>query len=873
MRLLGASRLTVLGLSCLWTISVHAQFYAPETEYHDSVQRVYPVEAARVLAWRANQETNQIAEVTYTVSTATNGATVWHFSWLDKAGKPVKTAQVEYAAAVLKQGPVFYREVMRQLLVSGWVAMPSLKTDEATTAFWKGAEQAAVSREESLDRAFALVSTAAKQTDGMWAPQLAGLLVHTTLPCFGGSVSLDEQMIARGAAWLALTEKSCSNDLPQLWSPILFMAGRGRVASEIWRKERVSNEKDGPVAAWNLLLKGPTTKESYLFAIESKSKSLAMAMLAYDVQLNGSGNLLAEMIEPWMGSGKALGGLHNYAPLFAVCSGVGGGHIMDGAWPVWQRNAWVYLLLRHHDGSNEGFDITSALDGVTNAVGQLPKSYGEEDACLYGFKEMAPLIQMGQKEGVGKLRPTAVATLRDLLNYGWEMTGLQMGARHYFVNRRWGVPEHAKPIFETVTGQVTGLYPFFKNAQDAHLYNYQECLFRLQRVCGNYSFTGYSRNPFCGDELTTNRCAEVFMKRRWLCAGDFDWQARSLYEEGRIDLIGALVDSIREEAGPMGAAAALSYFTSIRRDQVGQLAPRIDTWTAKLAEELPQPSRLSIRAVWQREFVDKPLLDTARELERLYWQNPDCELEDWIFLYYAKAGAFNAARRFYLESRENLLDSVKTSNALGQYAYLVGYIKNDGSLRAMALEDSRSGSRSDMILHIWDAAIRDDRIELASQAEEMFRRYDQEDGPKSLSGKLKRFLPLLPALTDVNDPKHKQAVIFFGNDPGFVILRWLWIDKFKLSKDDAIAFLGGRETDATRRVMVSYLNGNVAETLSAAEALMHQSGTSAQACIVARYLGMKTAKNAAEPVVADLKPAGATSARAAVLARLAEKQK
>jgi len=39
----------------LLTISSFAQFYAPETEFHDRVQRFFPVEAARVLAWRANQ--------------------------------------------------------------------------------------------------------------------------------------------------------------------------------------------------------------------------------------------------------------------------------------------------------------------------------------------------------------------------------------------------------------------------------------------------------------------------------------------------------------------------------------------------------------------------------------------------------------------------------------------------------------------------------------------------------------------------------------------------------------------------------------------------------------------------------------------------
>ncbi|MGD0016829.1 MAG: hypothetical protein ABSC38_04860, partial [Verrucomicrobiia bacterium] len=317
----------------------------------------------------------------------------------------------------------------------------------------------------------------------------------------------------------------------------------------------------------------------------------------------------------------------------------------------------------------------------------------------------------------------------------------------------------------------------------------------------------------------------------------------------------------------------LQYFTSIRRDQLGPLSSKVGDWMPKLAEQLPQPTKLYMNAVWQKEFAERPLLDTARELERLYWQNPDCGMEDWVFLYYAKAGAFDAARRFYLEARENLLDSVTTSHVLGHYAYLVGYLKNDASLCEMALEDSRSGSAGDMQLHIWDAAIRDDRKELKKQVDEMFERYDREKGPKSRSARLQQFLPLLSALANASYPKHNRAISYFGNDPDWVILRWLWIEKFKLPKDDAIAFLGGRETDAPRHVMVCYLDGDTARTQLAAEALMHKLGISAEQCILVRLLSMRLSKDVKEPNVPDLKPKGASSARAAVLARLAKKRK
>jgi hypothetical protein len=475
---------------------------------------------------------------------------------------------------------------------------------------------------------------------------------------------------------------------------------------------------------------------------------------------------------------------------------------------------------------------------------------------------------MGQKEGVSKLAPTAVATARDLLNYGWEMAGLQMGARYHFVSDYWGVPERAKPILDTVTSNVQGLYPFFKNSADANLYNYQECLLRLQHVSSIYNFSGWSPNPFQTPWTTTNS-ASIFVKRCWLRPELFDWQARSLWDDNRFDLIEKVVDSAQQEEGPPGAVAVLRYVNSIRQDLRASL-PKAQEWMSASVEQLPQPTRTGVYATWNTKFSGKSLLQIAEELEKLYWQNPDSKMEDWVFLYYAKAGAFNAARRFYKESHGNLLDPVYTSNGLGHYAFILGYLLNDASLRQMALEDSASASYDDMILHMWDAAIQDSRAELANQVDELIERYEKDKGPKAFGAQLKEFLPLLPALANAKDPKHSEAISYFGKDTICVTLRWIWIEKFKLSKEDAIAFLGGRETDAPRHVLICYLDGDAEKTLQACNELMHRNDANAEQSILAKYLCDKLAKTK-ELDVPELKPADASSARTAVLARLAEK--
>ena len=178
-----------------------------------------------------------------------------------------------------------------------------------------------------------------------------------------------------------------------------------------------------------------------------------------------------------------------------------------------------------------------------------------------------------------------------------------------------------------------------------------------------------------------------------------------------------------------------------------------------------------------------------------------------------------------------------------------------------------------MQLQLWDAAIRDNRNELQELTDGLIERYESDQGPKAQGAKLKKFLPLLPALADPRNAKHGEAIGNFGNDPNWVILRWLWIEKFKLSKDDAITFLGGRETDAGRHAMVSYLEGDVEGTRAAVEALMHHTNIAQEQCVLARFLSMKLSKDVKEPVVADMKPKDAVSARAAVMARLTGQQK
>src|SRR5208283_1487228 len=193
---------------------------------------------------------------------------------------------------------------------------------------------------------------------------------------------------------------------------------------------------------------------------------------------------------------------------------------------------------------------------------------------------------------------------------------------------------------------------------------------------------------------------------------------------------------------------------------------------------------------------------------KLYWKNPDCGLEDRVFRDYAYVGAFKSARRFYTEARTNIIDPVEFSNRLGLMAYVTAYLSKDEAMRQMVLEDSKSGSFNDMCLRIWDAALRDDTAELEQNIRDLIERYETQKGPESRGRRLLGFLPLLPALRDPQHADHEKALHYFGRDDSWLILRWLWIEKFNVKSPDAVTFLGGGGTDTYRHLLVCYLDGD-----------------------------------------------------------------
>lgn len=864
----------VIGLFCFSsTFEARAQFYAPETEYHDKVQRLFVVELARVLAWRENLHDGKIQEITYSVTVNTNGVTTWKLKWLGLDGKPVQTVEVHYPNQLLLEGPQFYREVFKQEWSdTKWAALPKISRQELSQRFWSGADKSGMSREEGLDAMFKLVDTKPNVPEEEYAPELAGTMSHTALPSLAGGVTVDAMLLSRAAAWLSLSEAmlgKAESPPDEEWAPILFMAGRENAAVALWGKSAGfhNNGKDVPqfYSWWNFFLGSPSAKAVFLFATDPAHRPFAMPMLVYYARTQGLGETLSDVIYPlYHDEQDRIYRLHNYGPYFALHTGISGGRILEGAWPALSRKAWVETLRKF---SPTDLDYTNYQPTLNNIVATaLVRPAGEADNSLAGLKAAAPLLELGYEQGEGKLIPVATLTARDLLNYGWEMNGLQMGSRYIFVNNYWGVYDLAKSIFDAATRDIQGQSPFFKNDFQKSAFDLQSTLFRLQMIDGLGWMVGADVHPFSKDMNDTN-AARLFYKRCWLRPYDVRWQAWTLCCAQQRDDMVQMLKQYHQECGPLSDVVSLEYI----RDWFTQSqAGRVDGLTAleeQLADSIPVPIPLKINALYEKRYAHMSNLDRAREFEKLFWQDPDSGLEERIITGYIAAGAFDSAKRFYLEIRKLLDLGVGFSNNTGPQLWTIGFLEKDENLMITALKDSDTGSYMAMLTAFWNFAAHDDSQGMEQQMDELTERYESQEGPESTGRILKGFVPLIPALKDPNSPDHEKALDYFGKSNKGLVLRVVLILKYGLTKDDAIRLLGGPETDRFRHVVVLYLE-NDSSDMREAFLDFNKNSSSDSAWVIACWLAHKLLDPSGTITDQDLKTPGAQTIRAAVLEKL-----
>jgi hypothetical protein len=859
--------------------SAGGQSRLPDTEFHDFIQRSFVVELARVLAWRQNRTQEKIVEIVYDVAIDRDRTTRWHVKWLDSKGKPIREASISYPENLLVQGPAFYRTVFDQMCGTDWPASGTNSVDSVVADFWKGAEFTGLSRAESLRAAFKLMGREPLPPEQQYAPQLAGLLTHTALHSFGYAVTLDGVVLARAAAWLCVSESLAgggAGKTDSLWSPLLFLAGREQAAAALWKKSPIPSAMPN---WWELMLSRPASRDVFLFATDPQRHRFAMPFLAYRARMELSdAQNLGRVIGPIFNDEQAtLFRLHDYSAMVDRDTGIAGGRALEGLWPALARKAWVEMLSEFSPGT---LDYRGYVDDLKRAQTELEKIWPpepgeawESDLSLIGFDAVSPLLEHGYAEGWGRLIPVATVTARDLLNFGWEMTGVQMGRRHMFVNEAWSVPERAAKIADTVLPQVSGMDAFFKLKSYKQAKRLLNNVDRLQGVDLLGYRLGLDFVHAASDQSAIGDRAELFYRRCWLRAAQIKHQCRTLWNSGAGDRLVGFADRVHAEGGTLCDADMLRTFLftlkSADTELELQFAGKHET-EERLGRALPHcPSLLMEIAAKRGRRENAGDFEVAQQLERLFWQRPGAYDYAAVFRAYVRAHAYDAAKRFYAQCESVVDDRVGFSNAMGPQRFTLAMMEGDVAGMRAAQRASATGSGAEMIMNIVACAVRDDIAAMQAQLDAMSQRYDREgdeDFKESMAArqKLRDFIPLIPALRDATHADRQKALDFFAKDKYWPTLQWVLTRNCRLGAADAVRFLGGRETDPERRLMVCYLlkdKPGFAIAYGEADAGKWQT----MAFVVAHYLRNELL---AVPVPAeqpDLMPPGAQSITQAVL--------
>ncbi|HSU55310.1 MAG TPA: hypothetical protein VLT36_14735, partial [Candidatus Dormibacteraeota bacterium] len=827
-----------------------AQFYAPRTEFHDPVQRVFIVEAARILAWWNEPYGSTVSEITYDVTTRPDQTTIWSVHWLGANGKSLKDSAVNYPADLLKQGPEFYRTVWKQLSAGEWKKSPDLDPAQVNERYWRGAAKSGLSREENVLTAERMLFGFEKKQPADWMPELAGLLSHSALACYSERTSLDAVLLARGAAWLAMMEQG-SSKLDRLWAPILFQAGREKAGAKLW--EAPSEPQTPQQAGWSIWVRQPPSRELFAFAVPATNWPMAMPMLAWDAKVNSSGPALAALADDLFGKSK-LPLLHNYAPLFTLETSVRGGQLTEGFWPVYSRMAWLRLLGSFPAKTNEYRAYLGLVRTATNDINRIAPNAQMLEACLRGFMETAPVLKLAAEQGVGSLSPTAVATTRDLLNYGWEMAGWQFGARYEFLLNRTAGEQSAEPINRIVTADLPSLRPFFVRQQRARISGYNDYLKRLEMVEGLGGLVGPSPPPPDTGE-TEAQAAVRFARSAWLRPGDLSAQTRALWDEDGAAEVDRIIHTYQEQGGALDACAVLGFLEDLDPEERRKL-PDAKDLQATLGEALPQPTLVQADALFEKKYRSLDNFTRAQEYEKLYWQNPDGGLERRAIYNYIISGSFKAAKRFYMQARAYFNDPTRVSAFVGRQIYIMALFLHDEPLRKQALKDSECGSRADYLMRIWEAGLHDDLVLMEKTARELSQRYEQREHGFGMGTRLLEFIPMMHSLREPNDPKREDALDFFDGDPRWEMLAYIILEKLRVSRDDFVRLLGGREVRTPmKEMMLAYFDKDQPKALEAFTRLTESSGARNEQIVLAALLYNKLHPLSEPHEEPDLKPA------------------
>jgi hypothetical protein len=806
----------VFGLA---TLSLRAQFYAPDVCMHDAAQRLFVVEAARVLAWIENKQDPKVADVRWEVDGSVTGETEWRLSWLNAEGEELRAETLSYGEKELTQGGDFYRRIWKVLRKQADMKEDQRQVDSELLlrSFWPDPNSIGVNRMSGVLAAVDWARNKKPIEQAADAVALAGILMHSAHSILVDSCQLDYLLLARSAAWLCMAEELAGVRLEPAWATLMYLAGREKPAAALWQSVQL-DEKAPLVARWwdEVLRKRPVSmRELVEFAAEKGNAQWGLTFLLAHLQMdNAHATELSRVIA--LLYGKQLNEWHDLGPVMIRTLGVSGPQNFYGLMPTLSRVSWLQTLghVASPEAGGQRSDITedaaSALQAVLND--------GVNDSGCKGLVAAAPLILLGEKiPARNSMAPIGSASTDDLLVYGWDMTVHTMEAWMRFMNSMLGVASQAQVIRDVCMEAVPSLGFWVDVIGQTKAVKYPGDWRRLE-----FFQTDKLARPAVywvaggtGDAYS-DPVPERPPLRNWLKRGSLGFfHAVVINREGfEKSNFWQWVDLLVAEGGECHAVELVRFLdrplftapTAVAKVPAGVLE--------RLRKETPNATALHryARVLAARAGIVDDFMDFSQELERSFWQAPGSDALAEIFEGYIRANATDAAKRFYGQVLPMMGNSLSFSNFMATRRWVLAWWDNDADAMAAAAQDAPSFSGYDIQKQVMQLILTDEISSAQSLLEAGITRYPQRDpGKPSDMMLLNELLPDLTVLAKLDHPSREKVLNSFGDRTGWLTLRFALAKKFDLSEDDGIRFLGGKDQDGlVGRALCAYWAGDKA---------------------------------------------------------------
>ncbi|MDR2675234.1 MAG: hypothetical protein LBC18_10345 [Opitutaceae bacterium] len=435
------------------------------------------------------------------------------------------------------------------------------------------------------------------------------------------------------------------------------------------------------------------------------------------------------------------------------------------------------------------------------------------DAALSGFPSLAHLIALAYREGAGPLAPAASVTARDLLNFGWENTGVQLAARHDFLAACFPTPLLAANFRATATKALPELAVFFQQGSwDAALPAIDNPD-RLQRIEAAGAPMLFAPGPVFGIALPPGavysppRCGYMAI-RGWLLRGQSAWAlwglAASTADAGALS---RLLRRSHDEGGPLNDRHLLAALSNPGNAPNFRRLPDLDALRALLASRLPPaalPPPVRIHA-WQTRPPPAPPpapLDRAQSAERAFWETPGDDYLLHALKNYLEANAPGALARLH-DQAIDLMDRPQNNIAAGAYRLLPAMLDLDepAMTAVLARENALGFARYHPRLY---PALALGRL---AEIEEMQAAIARAD-PQNVFW-VKMMPGLLSTWRALGTPRALAALRAFAAGNTFPIeYLWLFSRAARLTTGERIILFGGDAATGARAGVTAFLRGD-----------------------------------------------------------------